>query len=223
MATLTGARPPVRLTSLVGRASELRDVLQELASSRLLTLTGPGGTGKTRLALAVAAAADEPSPGGLLGGARTGRRSRVVGPTVASQLGAPETPGQDAAEAIADHVGSRRTLIVLDNCEHLAAAVAGLAERLLVACPALSILATSREPLGVEGECSWPVPPLSLPPGGTPAAVRTPAPHWPARTRSGSSSSGRSWCGRPSASPTTTPPPYCRSATAWTACRWRSS
>ena len=85
---------------------------------------------------------------------------------MAGQLGAPDTPGQDAAQAIADHVGSRRSLIVLDNCEHLAAAVASLAERLLVACPALSILATSREPLGVEGECSWPVPPLSLPPGG---------------------------------------------------------
>ncbi len=167
MATLTAGRPPVRLTSLVGRASELRDVRQELATSRLLTLTGPGGTGKTRLALAAAAVAGDSFPGGIcwVELAPAGDPA-IVGQTVASQLGAPDTPGQDAAEAIADHVDGRRTLIVLDNCEHLAAAVASLAERLLVACPALSILATSREPLGVEGECSWPVPPLSLPPGG---------------------------------------------------------
>ena len=167
MATLTAGRPPVRLTSLVGRASELRDVRQELATTRLLTLTGPGGTGKTRLALAAAAVAGDTFPGGVCWVELAPAADPAsVGQTVASQLGAPDTPGQDAAEAIAEHVSGRRTLIVLDNCEHLAAAVAGLAERLLVACPALSILATSREPLGVEGECSWPVPPLSLPPGG---------------------------------------------------------
>ena len=168
MATLTAGRPPVRLTSLVGRASELRDVRQELATTRLLTLTGPGGTGKTRLALAAAAVAGDTFPGGVCWVELAPAADPAsVGQTVASQLGAPDTPGQDAAEAIAAHVSGRRTLIVLDNCEHLAAAVAGLAERLLVACPALSILATSREPLSVEGECSWPVPPLSLPPGGT--------------------------------------------------------
>ena len=217
MATLTAGRPPVRLTSLVGRASELRDVRQELATSRLLTLTGPGGTGKTRLALAAAAVAGDSFPGGIcwVELAPAGD-SAIVGQTVASQLGAPDTPGQDAAEAIADHVDGRRTLIVLDNCEHLAAAVASLAERLLVACPALSILATSREPLGVEGECSWPVPPLSLPPGG--AVVTATAAALAGRTRCASSNSGPSWCGRRSVSPTATPPPCCRSATAWTAC-----
>jgi predicted ATPase/DNA-binding SARP family transcriptional activator len=86
-----------------------------------------------------------------------------VARTVASQLGVPDAPGQDAAEAITGHVSGRPVLIVLDNGEHLAAAVADLAETLLAGCPALTILATSREPLGVEGECSWPVPPLSWP------------------------------------------------------------
>ena len=83
---------------------------------------------------------------------------------VAGRLGVPETPGQDAAGAIAGHVlaqfADRPLLVVLDNCEHLAGAVAGLAERMLAECPSLSVLATSREPLGVEGERSWPVPPL---------------------------------------------------------------
>ena len=164
MATLTAGRAPVRFTSLVGRASELRDVLQMLDGNRLLTLTGPGGTGKTRLALVAAHAADGLFPGGVCWAELAPAADpALVGQTVASQIGVPDTPGVDAAEAIAEHVGGRAVLIVLDNCEHLAAAVAGLVERLLTACPALSILATSREPLGVEGECSWPVPPLSLP------------------------------------------------------------
>ena len=178
MATLTAGRAPVRFTSLVGRESELRDVLQALEGSRLLTLTGPGGTGKTRLALAAAHTAQGVFPGGVCWAelAPLGDPA-IVGQTVASQIGVPDTPGLDAAEAIAGHVGGRSVLIVLDNCEHLAAAVAGLAERLLAMCPALSLLATSREPLGVEGECSWLVPPLSLPlsgPGDHPAS-RAPA------------------------------------------------
>ena len=165
MASLTAGRAPVRFTSLVGRESELRDVLQLLEGSRLLTLTGPGGTGKTRLALAAAHAAHGLFPGSVCWAelAPAGDPG-IVGQTVAGQLGLPDVPGLDAAEAIAGHVSGRPVLIVLDNCEHLAAAVAGLTEQLLAACPALSILATSREPLGVEGECSWPVPPLSLPP-----------------------------------------------------------
>jgi len=129
----------------------------------MLTLTGPGGTGKTRLALAAAGAlagnnevawvelgpVDDPG---------------IVGPAVAGRLGVPETPGLDAGGAIAAHVlaqfADQPLLVVLDNCEHLAGAVAELTEQLLAECPALSVLATSREPLGVEGERSWPVPPL---------------------------------------------------------------
>ncbi|HEX4089464.1 MAG TPA: BTAD domain-containing putative transcriptional regulator [Trebonia sp.] len=169
MPALTTGRLPVRLTPLVGRDAELGQVTRALAASRLLTLTGPGGTGKTRLALAtaaeVAAAADvvwiELAP---LDSAQ------LIAPTVAVRLGVPETPGADPAAAIAAHLAARnerRLLVVLDNCEHVAAAAASLTEYLLAECPRLSVLATSREPLGVEGERSWPVPPL-----GRQAAVR---------------------------------------------------
>ncbi len=163
MAVLTTGRLPVRLTPLVGRDTELSEVTRALAGSRMLTLTGPGGTGKTRLALAVAgetAGRDE------VAWVELGPVDNpdIVGSAVAGRLGVPETPGQDAAGAIAGHVlaqfADRPLLVVLDNCEHLAGAVAGLAERMLAECPSLSVLATSREPLGVEGERSWPVPPL---------------------------------------------------------------
>jgi predicted ATPase/DNA-binding SARP family transcriptional activator len=163
MPVLTTGRLPVRLTPLVGRDTELSEVTRALVGSRMLTLTGPGGTGKTRLALAVAgevAGRDE------VAWVELGPVDSpdIVGPAVAGRLGVPETPGQDAAGAIAGHVlaqfADRPLLVVLDNCEHLAGAVADLAEQMLAECPSLSVLATSREPLGVEGERSWPVPPL---------------------------------------------------------------
>jgi predicted ATPase/DNA-binding SARP family transcriptional activator len=167
MAVLTTGRIPVRLTPLVGRDAELAALTNAAAESRLITLTGPGGAGKTRLALAAAT--------GLAAGetdvawvelAQLGVPA-LVARTVASRLGVPETPGQDPAAATAAQLAARRdgrpVLVVLDNCEHLAAAVAELAEYLLAECPALSLLATSREPLAVEGERSWPVPPLDRP------------------------------------------------------------
>ena len=99
---------------------------------------------------------------------------------VADRLGVPEVPGQDATATIAEHIGDRSMLLVLDNCEHLLDACAELAEPLLRACPGLRILATSREPLGVAGETSWPVPPLALPDrDDTPPARR----RWPGSTR----------------------------------------
>ena len=163
MAVLTTGRLPVRLTPLVGRDAELGEVTRAVAGARMLTLTGPGGAGKTRLALAAAAAlaGDNEVAWVELGPVDD---PAIVGPAVAGRLGVPETPGLDAAGAIAVHVLAQFTdrplLVVLDNCEHLAGAVAELTERLLADCPALSVLATSREPLGVEGERSWPVPPL---------------------------------------------------------------
>jgi predicted ATPase len=166
MALLVSERLPVRLFPLVGRQRELQDVVDALSRGRLLTLIGPGGTGKTRLALAAADAAhasylqgvcwvelapiDDPA---------------VVALAVASALGVRESLGQDVTETVAVHVGDRSMLIVLDNCEHLTAAAAELAGRLLGACPALSILATSREVLGVDGERQLAVPPLALPQG----------------------------------------------------------
>jgi predicted ATPase/DNA-binding SARP family transcriptional activator len=164
MAVLTTGRLPVRLTPLVGRDAELGAVRRALANSRLLTLTGPGGTGKTRLALAAATALAADTDVAWVELAPVDVPD-VVALTVAGRLGVPETPGLDPAAAIASHVGAhyadRPVLVVLDNCEHLAAAVAELTEFLLAECPALSVLATSRESLAVEGERSWPVPPLA--------------------------------------------------------------
>jgi predicted ATPase/DNA-binding SARP family transcriptional activator len=171
MLSLVTGRLPVRLTPLVGRQRELRDVVDSLPRGRLLTLTGPGGTGKTRLALAAAGAVSACYPEGVCWVELAPLDDPgVVARAVARELGVPEGPGQDAAAAIAERVGDRSMLLVLDNCEHLASAVAVLAGQLLGACPALSILATSREVLGVDGERSWPVPPLSLPADGAPAA-----------------------------------------------------
>ena len=172
MPSLVTDRLPVRLTPLVGRQRELQDVIDSLSRSRLLTLTGPGGTGKTRLALAAAGAVDASYIEGVCWVELAPLDDpSIVAQVVARRLGVPDFPGQDAAVAIAEHVGDRSMLVVLDNCEHLTAAVADLAEQLLSACDALSILATSREVLGVNGERSWPVPPLSLPEAGAPAAA----------------------------------------------------
>jgi len=170
VASLGTERLPVRLAPLIGREHELRDVLDALGRSRLLTLTGPGGTGKTRLALAAAAAAETSFAAGVRWIELTSVSDPgVVAQEVASRLGVPDRPDLDAAAATADHIGESPILIVLDNCEQVAGSVAELAERLLMTCAALSILATSREVLGVEGERNWPVPPLSVPrPGVVP-------------------------------------------------------
>ncbi len=164
--SLTPGQLPVRLTPLVGRESELDDIVQALRRTRLVTLTGPGGTGKTRLALAAARTAQAAFPAGAcwVALAQTADPA-IVGQAVATQLDVPDTPGQDPIEAVAKYVADHPLLVVLDNCEHLAEAAASLAEYLLAACPALVVLATSREALGVEGELSWQVPPLSLPAG----------------------------------------------------------
>ena len=165
--SLITAQLPVRLTPLVGRESELNDIVQAVARARLLTLTGPGGTGKTRLALAAARSVRESFPGGVCWVELAQVEDPgIVGQTLASRLGVPDTPGQDPAQAVAEYVADHRILVVLDNCEHLAGATAGLTENLLAACPALTVLATSREALGVEGEVNWQVPPLSLPRAG---------------------------------------------------------
>ena len=165
--SLITAQLPVRLTPLVGRESELNDIVQAVTRARLLTLTGPGGTGKTRLALAAARSARESFPAGVCWVELAQIEDPgIVGQALASRLGVPDTPGQDPAEAVAEYVGDHQVLIVLDNCEHLAGATASLTENLLAACPALTVLATSREALGVEGELNWQVPPLSLPKAG---------------------------------------------------------
>jgi predicted ATPase/DNA-binding SARP family transcriptional activator len=161
MAVLATGRLPVRLTPLVGRDSELGAIERALGGCRLLTLTGPGGAGKTRLALATASALAETADVAWAELAAVDK-PEIVAPTVAGRLGVPEAPGRDAGSLTAAHIGERRVLVVLDNCEHLTDAVAELAGYLLAECPAITILATSRETLGLEGERSWPVPPLAV-------------------------------------------------------------
>jgi predicted ATPase/class 3 adenylate cyclase/DNA-binding CsgD family transcriptional regulator len=154
---------PVQLSTFVGRRKELREAAGLLASTRLLSLTGAGGCGKTRLALQLAAEAAESYPGGvwLVELAPVADPGRVAG-SIASALGERDA-GAETVEAIVSRLDTDAALLVLDNCEHLLDSVAGLVDVLLRRCPRLVIVATTREPLGVPGETGWRVPSLSLP------------------------------------------------------------
>lgn len=155
---------PLELTGLVGRKREISEVEGLLAEHRLLTLTGPGGSGKTRLALAVASAlVDEYEDGVWLVELASLSDPDLVPQAVASALGVREEAGTTLLDSLRAHLKARETLLVLDNCEHLVGACADLAEALLRSCPELRILVTSREALGVAGEALFVVPPLSLP------------------------------------------------------------
>ncbi|MGX1503298.1 UNVERIFIED_CONTAM: putative ATPase/DNA-binding SARP family transcriptional activator [Streptomyces graminofaciens] len=170
-----------RLTSFVGREPELREIRDDLSRARLVTLLGPGGAGKTRLSqeaaelaaaqpgspwpdgvwLAELAPVDDPSavPEAVL--TALGARETVLRGAGAEELRAADPHGTDPLVRLTDHCARRRMLVLLDNCEHVVGAAALLAERLLGSCPGLTILATSREPLGVPGELLRPVDPLS--------------------------------------------------------------
>jgi predicted ATPase/class 3 adenylate cyclase/DNA-binding CsgD family transcriptional regulator len=155
---------PDQLTSFVGRVSELHEIRAALQSTRLLTLTGAGGCGKTRLALQTAAdALDRHPDGSWWVELAPVLDPEQVGPAVAAALGVRPLPGQTALEATVSHLAGHRALIVLDNCEHVLEASAAVVEAVLRACPAVVVLATSRAALGVAGETSWRVPSLSLP------------------------------------------------------------
>ena len=169
---------PRPLTSFVGREREVADVREALSREgvRLLTLTGPGGVGKTRLAMEAAAAllaaggGPDSAPGGGpypdgvrwvdLGSLADGA---LVPRAALAAVGGREGPGRPPLAALAEALTPRRLLLVLDNCEHLADACAALADALLEACPGVRLLATSREPLGVAGEAAWRVPSLAVP------------------------------------------------------------
>ncbi len=155
---------PIQLTSFVGRERELKEVGRLLATTHLLTLTGPGGTGKTRLALQLAAEDLESFAHGVwLVELASVTDPLLVPQTVAGVLGVPQQGGRPASEVLSDFLKPKKLLLLLDNCEHLIEDCAALASKLLRACPGLKILATSREPLGISGETIYRVPSLDLP------------------------------------------------------------
>ncbi|MGY1621163.1 BTAD domain-containing putative transcriptional regulator [Geodermatophilus sp. SYSU D00965] len=163
---------PVPLTALLGRDDDLAAAGAALAASRLVTLTGPGGAGKTRLAVELAGSrAGEAwwtDLSGLTGADPAGVAAAVAGAAVL-----PLPPGTDPVDGLRRAVGDRQVLLVLDTCEHVLAAAADLVTGLAAGCPGLRVLATSRRRLGVRGERVHPVPPLGLPGEGErdPAAV----------------------------------------------------
>ncbi len=165
---------PVELTSFVGRRRELGGVKRLLGEARLVTLTGTGGVGKTRLAQQVASQAKRSYAGGvrfvdltavhdpaLL--AQEVQEPEILAHLVAMDLGLREQPTRSPLELLTDYLASRSMLVVLDNCEHLLPACSVLADALLRSCPELRLLATTREPLDVAGEALFPVPPLPVP------------------------------------------------------------
>jgi non-specific serine/threonine protein kinase len=155
---------PLALSSFIGREREMAEVQHLLASHRLFTLTGPGGCGKTRLALQVANELAADFADGLwLVELAPLAEADLVPQAVASACSVRELPVLALIDVLVEHFLPRTAVLLLDNCEHLITACAFLAEHLLRTCPQLRILATSREPLNVPGEVCWPVPPLSLP------------------------------------------------------------
>jgi predicted ATPase/class 3 adenylate cyclase/DNA-binding CsgD family transcriptional regulator len=161
--TVVAQHLPVQFTNFVGREAEMNDVRQILAGNRLVTLTGAGGVGKTRLAVQVAARI----AGGFGDGVWYVDLAPITDPglvpvAVIRALGLPDQQVRSRMDMLVRFIGDRRMLLVLDNCEHLLDASAELVVILLGGCPAVTLVATSREPIGVAGEVSWRVPSLSL-------------------------------------------------------------
>lgn len=162
VAPLRGGNLPLQLTSFVGRERELTEVIRLARRHRLLTLTGPGGCGKTRLGLEAAAAMLRDAADGVwlveLAGLSDGA---LVASAIGSVLGVESRSTRPTEQAVAAHIGERQMLVVLDNCEHLVGTCARATHGLLTVCPNLRILATSREPLHIPGEADWRVPSLT--------------------------------------------------------------
>jgi predicted ATPase/class 3 adenylate cyclase len=159
----TGNNLPARLTRFVGRRHELSQTRELLARSRLVTLTGAGGCGKTSLAIEAASDLD----GAWFVDLSSLGEEEQVAPRVLSVLGVRTLDGRPATDVLLEALSDRRIMIVLDNCEHVIGACAQLADAVLRSCKEIRILATSREPLGIEGEALYRVPSLSLPRGDT--------------------------------------------------------
>src|SRR5262249_12957279 len=151
-----------RTTSFLGRDREVARVVELLASCRLLTLSGVGGVGKTSLALAVAAGVAGNYPDGvrLVEFAAVGKPDSVTR-ALAGPLGVVQQPGKPIEQSVLAALEGRGLLLVLNNCEHLLAAIADLVHAILSRCPHVAVLVTSREVLAIDGEQAWPVPPLA--------------------------------------------------------------
>jgi predicted ATPase/transcriptional regulator with XRE-family HTH domain len=173
-AAVTKPNLPAQLTSFIGREQEITELKGLFGTTRLLTLTGAGGSGKTRLALRV----------GLELFERFRQRvflvelaplsdPKLILPTICRVLGLPEQAGKSSLAGLIEYLQLHQTLLIVDNCEHLIEECAKLVHNLLSACPKLHLLITSREALGISGETTFYLPPLALPPDGqVPALAR---------------------------------------------------
>jgi predicted ATPase/class 3 adenylate cyclase/DNA-binding CsgD family transcriptional regulator len=154
---------PLQLTSFVGRRAQIDDLVRIISENRLVTLTGAGGAGKTRLAVEVAGQLGDEFPDGTKYVELAPiTEPELVSVTTARLLGLPDQPGRSATEAVLRFIADRQMLLVLDNCEHLLDATAALVVEVLGSCPAVTVLATSREPIGMTGEAIWRVSSLSI-------------------------------------------------------------
>lgn len=165
-------RVPASMTPLIGRAWELDQVREQLASNRLLTLVGPGGVGKSRLAFEAAREVTAPVTVLELGGVDD---PAAVPWLIASSVPVPTEPGSDPLDVVTGRIGDDEWVMVFDTCEHVVDAIAGIVARLLTTCPGLRVLATSRQSLGVDGEFAWPVPLLELADADTTRAIEAAA------------------------------------------------
>jgi len=161
---VAGRFPPDGYTDFVGRQDELTGIAAMLAESRLVTIVGPGGVGKTRVALVAAAQAAASYPDGPWIVELSNLRDPALLPnTVASVLGLPEQDPRSALDAVLNYLRDRRLLLILDTCEHLLDACAALADAVMRDAPGVTVLATSRQPLDMPGEYTFPIGPLPVP------------------------------------------------------------
>jgi non-specific serine/threonine protein kinase len=155
---------PIQRTSFIGREEPLAEVRQLLGSSRLLTLTGTGGCGKTRLAIEVARHLGDNYPDGIwLVELAPLMDPALIGPTTVVAIGARQSPGKPIVQTLIEHLRAKQVCLVLDNCEHLIEGAAQLVDAILSDCPRLTVLVTSREALRIPGEVDWRVPSLTVP------------------------------------------------------------
>ena len=161
------ARPnnlPVQLTNFIGRETDIAEIKKILTNSRLLTLLGPGGTGKTRLSMQIAAdMIDEYTNGVFIAEFASVSDPSLIIQTLMNSLGVNEVKGQSQDLSLSEFLKEKEMIIILDNCEHLVNECALLAEKILSKCQKLKIITTSREALNCSGEITYRVPPLSLP------------------------------------------------------------